>query len=79
MSGNDVIFFPSYFLLSYNSARTRGRLRSRRDMGAGGTGCCDRRATLPAVSAAAGGCVLVSVPPKGLQPQAEAGGGGPLL
>lgn len=48
-------------------------------MGAGGTRCCDRRAAVPAVFAAAGGRVPVSVPSEGLQPQAKAGGRGPLL
>lgn len=48
-------------------------------MGAVGTHCCDRRTAVPAVSAAVGGCFPLSIPPEGLQPQAEAGGGGPLL
>lgn len=66
-------------LFSYDSFRTGWRLRPRWDMGAGGISRCDRRAAVPAVSAAAGGCVPVSVPPEGLQPQAEARGGGPLM
>lgn len=48
-------------------------------MGAGGTHRCDCRAALPAVSAAGGGRVPVSVSPESLQPQAKAGGGRPLL
>lgn len=48
-------------------------------MGPGGTHRCDRRATLLAVSAAAGGCVPVSLPPEGLQSQAATRGGGPLM
>lgn len=48
-------------------------------MGARRTSRCDCRAAILAVSAAAGGYVPVSVPPEGLQPQAKARGGGPLL
>lgn len=73
----NVILYCSLF--SYDSVRTRGRLWPRWDMGAGGTHRCDCRATVPAVSAAGGGCVPVSIPPEGLQPQAKARGGGPLL
>lgn len=47
-------------------------------MGAGATRCCDCRAAVSVVSAAADGRIPVSVPPEGLQPQAKAGGG-PLL
>lgn len=48
-------------------------------MGVGGTHRCDCGATVPAVSAAGGGCVPVSVSPESLQPQAKARGGRPLL
>lgn len=69
----------AFFLYSYASVRTWGRLRPRRNMGAGGIDRRDRRAAVPAVSAAASGCVPVPVPQEGLQPQAEAGCGGPFL
>ncbi len=67
------------FIFSYDSGRTWGGIRPRWDMGAGGTSRCNRRAAVPAVSAAAGRCFHVSVPPEGLQPQAKARCGGPLL
>lgn len=67
-----------FFLCSYASV-SGGRLRPGRNMGAGGIDRCDRGAAVPAVSAAPGGCVPVPVPQEGLQPQAEAGRGGPFL
>lgn len=48
-------------------------------MGACGTSRCDCGAAVPAVSAADGRGLCVSVPPEGLQPQAEARGGRSLL
>lgn len=66
-------------LYSYASVRTRGRLRPWWSVGLSGIDRCDRRAAVPAVSAAAAGCLPVPVPQEGLQPQAEAGHGGPFL
>lgn len=48
-------------------------------LGARGAGGGHRRAGVPPVRAADGGRVRLPVPPEGLQPQAKAGGGGPLL
>lgn len=74
-----LIQFSTVLFFSYNSDRTRGRLWSRWYMGTVGTHCRDRRTTLPAESATVCGCFPVSVPPEGILPQAEAGGGGPIL
>lgn len=49
------------------------------DVGPGGADGGDRGAGVPAVRAADGGRVHLPVPPEGLQPPAEAGGGGHLL
>lgn len=64
---------------SYDSVGRRRRLRPRWDVGAGGTHRCDCWAALPAVCAAGGGRVPVSVSPESLQPQAKARGGRPVL
>ena len=48
-------------------------------MGSGGADGGDCRAGVSAVRAADGGRVHLPVPPEGLQPQAEAGGGGHVL
>ena len=76
---NVIVVIVASSLGSYASAGTRGRLRPGRNVGLGGIDCCDRRAAVPAVSAAAAGCLPVPVPQEGLQPQAEAGRGGPFL
>lgn len=48
-------------------------------VGASGAGGGHRRAGVPPVRAADGGRLPIPVPPEGLQPQAEAGGGGSVL
>lgn len=67
------------FLYSYTSVGTWGRLRPGWNMGAGRIDRCDCGPAVSAVSAAAGGCVPLPVPQEGLQPQTEAGCGGPFL
>lgn len=48
-------------------------------LGACRAGGGDRRAGVPPLCAADGGRVPLPVSPEGLQPQATAGGGGPVL
>ena len=56
-----------------------GLVRPRKLLGASGAGGGHRRTGVPSLCAADGGRVPVPVSSEGLQPQAEAGGGGPLL
>lgn len=51
----------------------------RKLLGAGGTGGGHRRAGVPSLCAADGRRVPLPVSSEGLQPQAEAGGRGPIL
>lgn len=62
------------------SPNIRGGLgRLRKLLGASGAGGGHRRAGVPALCAADGGCFPVPVSSEGIQPQAEAGGRGPIL
>lgn len=79
MIRNVIVVIVDFCLPSYASVGTRGRLRPGWNMGLGGIDRCDRRAAVPAVPAAAAGCLPVPVPQESLQPQAEAGRGGPFL
>lgn len=79
MIRNLTVVIVDSCLCSSASVGARGRLRPGWNVGLGGTDRCDRGAALPAVSAAAAGCLPLPVPQEGLQPQAEAGRGGPFL